>query len=186
MTSTLPSGTGLMPVRRPDDHRPRLDDLSTLPIATLARRFAGAPPTTTRDLGRLDGDLILRGFAPVGTGLLRRILARPSFFWQGKSFRRVDDGLIAGHNFFSVLGGTRGLPFIATIGPSVLDGLPAARIDYGDPRVRGTALSRRLYDELREIEPGLWLGPGYLRIGGRRVTLCWFAVDSSVGYGATA
>ncbi|MET9213915.1 MULTISPECIES: hypothetical protein [unclassified Nocardia] len=183
MTRALPSGIGLMPVRRPDDHRPRLDRLSTVPITDLARRFSAATPTSAQDLDRLDGDLMLRGFAPVGTGVLQRILSRPSFFWMGKSFRRVDDELIAGHNFFTALGGSRGLPFAATIGPSVVDGRPAVRIDYGDPRLAGTWLTRRLYDELREIEPGLWLGPGFLRIGQRRVTACWFAVDSSVGYG---
>ncbi|MGW6724721.1 hypothetical protein ACWF9G_02350 [Nocardia sp. NPDC055029] len=185
MTITdVPSGS--MPLPTASARRPRLDALAELNIHELRRLFREAPATTPADFDRLSGDLVLRGLALPGGALMRRLVARPGFIWTGKSFRRVDAATTFGHNFFNAFGGTRALPFVATVGPSMTDGASAARIDYGDQRVRGTWWSRRLYDEVREIEPGLWLGPGYLRIGGTRITLCWFAVDKTVSFEVVA
>ena len=171
-----------MPLGVPDVRRPRLDAITGLGSAELERRFRAAPRPTQGDFDRLSGDLVLRGLALPGGSVSRLIAARPDFFWSGKSFRRVEKGVTYGHNFFTVLGGARALPFVATIGPSAFDGAPSVHIDYGDPRVRGPRYARGLYDELREIAPGLWLGPGRLRLGGRLVTLCWFAVDDTIGF----
>ncbi|MGW5312253.1 hypothetical protein ACWEVD_18985 [Nocardia thailandica] len=180
---TLRSGAVRMPVFRPVARRPRLDAVSALPVPALARAFADAPSTTQADLTRLDGDLVLRSIAGTGTALLRRILDRPSFFWAGKSFQPTDGGYATGHNVFTVLGGARALPFTASVGPSSIDGEPAVLIDYDDPRVPGSRLMRRLHDEMREIEPDLWLGPSIVRTGRRRV-MGWFALDGTVPFGS--
>lgn len=184
MTSITHSSVSgdVMPLGIPYAHRPRLDAITGLGSAELERRFRAAHPPTAGDFDRLSGDLVLRGLALPGGSVSRRIAARPGFFWTGKSFRRIEEGVTYGHNFFTVLGGARALAFVATIGPSAIDGAPSVHIDYGDPRVRGPRYARWLYDELREIEPGLWLGPGCLRIGGRLVILCWFAVDDTIGF----
>ncbi|MGF0316921.1 hypothetical protein [Nocardia fluminea] len=131
----------------------------------------------------LHGDLVLRGFAPAGPRVLNRVAQRPGFFWTGKSFRDLGDGTMAGHNFFQLAGGMRALPFVATVGESVTDGRAAVRIDYGDPGLNNPRPARWLYDEIRQIEPGLWLGPGYLRVSDRvRLTACWFALDRTVEF----
>lgn len=181
MVVTFRSGAATMPVPRPVPRRPRLDAVSALSIPALARAFADAPATTQADLTRLDGDLALRSIAGSGRALLRRVLDRPSFFWAGKSFQPDGRGFATGHNVFTVLGGARALPFTVSVGPSSIDGEPAVLIDYDDPRVPVSRLTRRLHDEMREIAPDLWLGPSIWQTGRRRV-MGWFALDGTVPF----
>ncbi|MEU4597246.1 hypothetical protein [Nocardia sp. GTS18] len=181
MTHTPLPTDGLMPPRRPSAHRPRLDRLSAAGAAELRRLFTGAPAVTAEDFARLDGDLVMRTFPAPGASL-GRLMARPSYFWTGKSFRHIDDRTAFGHNFFQLLGGLRALNFVATVGDSVVDHRPAVRLDYNDPRVGARRPARRIYDELREIEPDLWLGPSFLLMGGKRQSMGWFALDATVPF----
>ncbi|MGW5918033.1 hypothetical protein ACWFPY_03490 [Nocardia fluminea] len=181
MKPTPLSAHGLMPVRRPSDHRPRLDALSAAGTAEFRGLFAGAPDVTAADFARLDGDVTMRSFPGSGERLLGRAMARPSYFWVAKSFRHVDE-VAVGHNVFRLLGGMRALNFLATVGDSVLDGRAAVLFDYDDPRVGSRRPARRIYDELREIEPDLWLGPSYFSTRGKRILMGWFALDASVPF----
>lgn len=182
MTQTPLSANGLMPVRRPSDHRPRLDALSAAGIAAFPRLFAAAPAVTTTDFARLEGDLVMRSFPGSAQRVLGPLMARPSYSWVGKSFRHVDDAMAVGHNVFRLLGGVRALSFVATVGDSVVDGKSAVRLDYDDSRTGPRSPARGIYDELREIEPGLWLGPSYFVTRGRRISMGWFALDASVEF----
>ncbi|WP_410869664.1 hypothetical protein [Nocardia sp. A7] len=185
MKPTPLSTYGLMPVRRPSDHRPRLDALSAAGNTEFHGLFAGAPDVTATDFARLDGDVTMRSFPGSGERLLGPVMARPSYFWVAKSFRHV--GAVAfGHNVFRLLGGLRALNFIATVGDSVIDGRPAVLFDYDDLRVGSRRPARRIYDELREIEPDLWLGPSYFSARGRRIPMGWFALDASVPFDGPA
>ncbi|MFD3424403.1 hypothetical protein [Nocardia fluminea] len=181
MQPTPLSAHGLMPVRRPSDHRPRLDALSAAGTAEFRALFAGASDVTAADFARLDGDVTMRSFPGSGERLLGTVMARPSYFWVAKSFRHVDE-VAVGHNVFRLLGGMRALNFLATVGDSVLDGRAAVLFDYDDPRVGSRRPARRIYDELREIEPDLWLGPSYFSTRGKRVLMGWFALDASVPF----
>ncbi|MGF0319521.1 hypothetical protein [Nocardia fluminea] len=181
MQPTPLSAHGLMPVRRPSDHRPRLDALSAAGTGEFRGLFAGAADVTAADFARLDGDVTMRSFPGSGERLLGTVMARPSYFWVAKSFRHVDE-VAVGHNVFRLLGGMRALNFLATVGDSVLDGRAAVLFDYDDPRVGSRRPARRIYDELREIEPDLWLGPSYLSTRGKRVLMGWFALDASVPF----
>ncbi|MGM7643360.1 MULTISPECIES: hypothetical protein [Nocardia] len=186
MTPTPLSAHGLMPVGRPADHRPRLDRLSAAGLATFGARFAAAPEPTAADFARLDGDVSMRSFPGSGERVLAPLMARPSYFWVGKSLRHVGDGVAVGHNVFRLLGGLRALNFVATVGDSVLDGRSAVLFDYDDPRVGSRRPARRIYDELREIEPDLWLGPSYFSTRSRRIPMGWFALDASVPFAGPA
>ncbi|MFF2082316.1 hypothetical protein ACFVVM_00980 [Nocardia sp. NPDC058176] len=171
-----------MPVHRPSDHRPRLDALSAAGLSAFPGLFAAAPATTTADFARLDGDVAMRSFPGSGERVLAPLMARPAYFWVAKSFRHVDPATAFGHNVFRALGGVRALNFVATVGDSAVDHRPAVRLDYSDPRVGSGSPARRIYDELREIEPDLWLGPSYFTAKGRRISMGWFALDASVEF----
>lgn len=175
-----------MPVCRPSDQRPRLDALSAAGIPALAEMFTTAPETTAAGFTSLTGDLVMRTFPVPGTRVLGALMKRPGYFWVGKSFRHVDGGMAFGHNVLQLLGGIRALNFIATVGESVFDGREVVRLDYTDPRVGTPGPLRRVYDELREIEPGLWLGPTYAKRGGKLSSMGWFALDASVPFAGPA
>ncbi|MGW6426067.1 hypothetical protein ACWF82_25615 [Nocardia sp. NPDC055053] len=186
MTPTPLSADGLMPVRTPSWQRPRLDALSEAGLTAFGRLFAAAPAVTAADFARLDGDVTMRSFPGSGERVLAPVMARPSYFWVAKSFRHVDGGVAIGHNVFRLLGGMRALNFVATVGDSVLDGRPAVLFDYDDPRVGSRRPARRIYDELREIEPDLWLGPSYFTTRAKRIPMGWFALDASVPFDGPA
>lgn len=171
-----------MPVGRPSHDRPRLDALSAAGIAAFAQLFTAAPETTAADFSRLTGDLVMRSFPATGTRLLGPLMDRPAYFWVGKSFRHVDGATALGHNIFRLLGGMRALNFVATVGASVVDGRAAVRLDYNDLRAGTPGPARRIYDELREVEPGLWLGPSYFERGAKRTSMGWFALDASIEF----
>ncbi|MEV0333802.1 hypothetical protein [Nocardia sp. NPDC050717] len=186
MTPTPLSADGLMPVRAPSGHRPRLDALSRAGLAEFGGLFASAPDVTARDFARLDGDVTMRSFPGSGERVLGPVMSRPSYFWVAKSFRHVAGGIALGHNAFRLLGGMRALNFVATVGDSVIDGRPAVLFDYDDPRAGSRRPARRIYDELREIEPDLWLGPSYFLARGKRFPMGWFALDASVPFDGPA
>ncbi|MFD3507088.1 hypothetical protein [Nocardia sp. NPDC058666] len=181
LPQTPSSETGSMPVCRPSPHRPRLDALSAAGIPALAEMFTAAPETV--DFTHLTGDLVMRTFPVPGTRVLGALMRRPGYFWVAKSFRHVDGGMAYGHNVLRLLGGMRALNFVATVGESAFDGRAVVRLDYADPRVGTPGPLRRVYDELREVEPGLWLGPTYRKKrGGNLSSMGWFALDASVEF----
>lgn len=70
--------------------------------------------------------------------------------WQGKIFR--DDGTMINRIF----GGAKAIPAAVYQGESLIDGRPSLILDYS-----GSKLWPDVRDEVREVEPGLYLGVMY-------------------------
>lgn len=163
-----------------------LDRLAALSGDALRGLYArGAVPD---DLTVLDGTpkgrmLAVRGaeHGPLAD-LLRRAAAARAFPWDGKSFFAGSPDEGRGINRVRLrgpLGRTarfEWFPFATRVEPSVLDGQPCIYLDYEQPE--NPWFIARIRDEIREVAPGLFLGPAMwkLRRGGAAHVL-WFAVD---------
>lgn len=170
------------PVREsPQPAVAQAEKLRALSPAQLAERFAAGECPDGVDV--LDGD-------PVGLGLslarplprplearARRHAAAPRFAWHGKSFRSSGPDAGIGWNRLAVGPVLAALPFETAIVASRLDGRPAIGVSYDAPRVPYPA--RPMYDELREVAPGVFAGPAGVLLGARYRILFWFAVDTT-------
>ena len=74
------------------------------------------------------------------------------------------------------LGRQRLFPFETRLGTSLVDGRPAFVLDYDLDDNPGWI--RRIHDEIREIEAGLFLGPAMWKSGRERTLVLWFALDA--------
>lgn len=158
-----------------------LDDLARSSPPELKALYEGG--TVPDSLARLDGDLVGRMLAVRGVGrgaALRAIasLARsPGFAWAGKSFQAVDRETGTGINRVRLAGRHRLFPFRTLFGPWVIDGRPCVVLDYDDADNPG--LIRSIHDEVREVAPGLYLGPACWKRQGRSpLVLLWFGLDT--------
>ena len=131
--------------------------------------------------------LAIRGLAGPEAGLLGRLLggplrrwaAAPSFVWEGKTFQASSDAHGTGWNRVRVPGvlGRQGLfPFATSFGPSAIDGKPTLILDY-DLDVNPGYI-RHIHDEIREVSPGLFLGPAMWKGDKGKSLVLWFALDS--------
>ena len=161
-----------------------LDDLARESSDALEARYRSA--TAPHALRGLDGEPVGRMLAvrwadraPV-LGALAAMARSASFVWRGKTFRSRDDASGSGVNRVlvrRVLGLQELFPFETRIGASVLDRRPAVVLDYDLSANPGYI--RHIHDEVREIAPGLWLGPAAWRTEQRgHVVLLWFALDT--------
>jgi hypothetical protein len=156
-----------------------LDQLSRLDVAALARRYANAPtPSSVDGLdGHPQGRMLSVARLDHGlAGAAVRAFAGASIFpWGGKSFTgRGEFG--SGVNRIHLGGRHQLFPFHTRIQPSAIDGAPCIALDY-DLR-DNPALVRSIHDEVREIEPGLFLGPAMWKGARGPVLLLWFALDA--------
>jgi hypothetical protein len=171
--STTRSETRAPEVAPPTEGGLRLEDLTTMRFDDLAALYAaGEAPALEALEGSPEGRMLtLRG--PGGRGPLRGLVARIAssgrFPWGGKDF--FPGG---GINRIRLGGDRRWYPFQTRLEPSVLDGRPCVALDYDQPGNPG--LIRRVRDELRQVGPGLLLGPALLGVAGRQVPVLWFAV----------
>ena len=132
-----------------------------------------------------DGALIGRMFAVRGlTGAiaqpLRRWAASPSFVWEGKTFQAESDTRGTGINRVAVPGvfGRQNLfPFETFFGPSAIDGKPSLILDY-DLGVNPGYI-RKIHDEIREVSPGIFLGPAMWKGRGGKALVLWFGLDAT-------
>jgi hypothetical protein len=169
------------PTRATGDDRPTLDDLAGMTAAELTTRYGRG--TVPGSLHVLDGEptcrmLAVRGLdAPRVARPLRRFAASARFPWAGKSFRAHDDGSGQGINRVRLGGERRWYPFATRIEPSALDGQPCILLDYDRPE--NPFFIRAIRDELREIAPGLFLGPALVTTMRRAPVLALsFACDT--------
>lgn len=151
-----------------------LDELEAL------YRAARAPSSMVAVDGPLVGRMLaVRGLPGVVAGPLRRWAASRSFVWEGKTFQASSDTRGVGHNRVAVRGvlGRQNLfPFATLFGASAIDGEPALILDY-DLDVNPPYI-RRVHDELREVAPGLFLGPAMWKSPRGKALVLWFALDS--------
>lgn len=152
-----PSAAGKQPFRS-------LDDLLYLGPEDLAHLYATAE---TPRLSDLDGDLRGRMLAmPRGGRSLARVVrglgAWNRFPWRGKSFRSTDAAHGEGINRI-VSDRFRLFRFTTSIGPSRAGDFDAVQLDYDHPG--NPFFIRVIKDEVRAIEPGLFLGTAWVVAG---------------------
>ncbi|HEX6836912.1 MAG TPA: hypothetical protein VF334_10095 [Polyangia bacterium] len=162
-----------------------LDSLARRSYAALETLYRAAP--TPRSMHAVDGApkgrmLAVRFIdgAPVAA-LLRAFAASPAFVWDGKTFHADSDDEGAGINRIRIPGalGRQDLfPFHTRFGASAVDGAPALILDYDLPK--NPPWIRKVHDEIREVAPGLFLGPAMWRSASGPRTVLWFALDTRV------
>jgi hypothetical protein len=151
-----------------------LDELDALyRVSTVSSTMQAAD-------GKLVGRMLaVRGVSgPIG-GALRRWAASSSFVWEGKTFEASSESRGVGHNRVSVpsvLGRQNLFPFETLFGPSAIDGRPTLILDY-DLAVNPSYI-RHIHDEIREVAPGLFLGPAMWKGAREKTLVLWFALDS--------
>ena len=159
-----------------------LDTLAARSLAELDALYRAATVSST--MHAADGALVGRMLAvrnlpsPLATPL-RRWAGSRSFMWEGKTFEAASDGRGVGHNRVNIpraLGRQNLFPFETSFGPSAIDGKPTLVLDY-DLDVNPSYI-RHIHDEIREVAPGLFLGPAMWKAAKGPVLVLWFALDS--------
>lgn len=160
-----------------------LDGLAARSLAELDALYRAAvvPAAMHAVEGPLIGRMLaVRGLPKTIAEPVRKLAASPSFVWEGKTFTADSDTRGSGHNRVNVPGvfGRQNLfPFETSFGESAIDGQPALILDY-DLDVNPGYI-RRIRDELREVAPGLFLGPALWKArAGARSLVLWFALDA--------
>jgi len=159
-----------------------LDTLAARGFDELEALYRAASVSTT--MHAADGALVGRMLAVRGlpgplAGSLRRWAASRSFLWEGKTFQASSETRGVGHNRVFVpraLGHQNLFPFDTLFGPSAIDGKPTLILDY-DLDVNPGYI-RHIHDEIREVSPGLFLGPAMWKSGRDKTLVLWFALDS--------
>lgn len=160
-----------------------LDKLAAMSFEELESMYRAAPePRNLRGPdGRPKGRMlavraISRG--PLGDPI-RAFAGARSFVWDGKTFQSHDDLRGEGVNRVQlpgVLGRQQLFPFATRIEASAIDGRRAIVLDYDLDANPGYI--RKIHDEIREVESGLFLGPAMWKTASSKVTVLWFALDT--------
>ena len=140
-----------------------LASLAAHTSAELDARYRGA--TGSASMRAADGVLFGRMLAVprlprAVASLVRRFAGSPSFVWEGKTFQASSETRGLGHNRVNLpraLGRQNLFPFETLFGASAIDGKPTLILDY-DLDVNPPYI-RHIHDEIREVAPGLFLGP---------------------------
>jgi len=176
-TTTAPRSAA---VSRPALHT--LDSLAALSSEALDGIYRTA--TVSRSMHAADGALVGRMLAvkslPAALAApLRRFAGSRSFVWEGKTFQAASETRGMGHNRVNIpkaLGRQNLFPFETSFGPSAIDGKPTLVLDY-DLAVNPGYI-RHIHDEIREVSPGLFLGPAMWKGAQKKSLVLWFALDS--------
>jgi len=159
-----------------------LDTLAERSPAELDAMYRGAAASTTMHAadGQLTGRMLaVRGLPRGLAGPLRRWAASSSFVWEGKTFQASSDERGVGHNRVQVpraLGRQNLFPFETRFGASAIDGARTLILDY-DLAVNPSYI-RHIHDEIREVSPGLFLGPAMWKGARGPALVLWFALDA--------
>jgi hypothetical protein len=158
-----------------------LDTLSRLDVRALGDLYArGARPTSVDALeGNPRGRMLAvraldRG---VAAGALRSFAGAASFPWGGKTFSgRGASG--RGVNRVHLFGRHQLFPFHTRVASSAIDAAPCITLDYDLPD--NPLVIRKIHDEVREVSPGLFLGPAMWKAADGPSLVLWFALDTRV------
>lgn len=163
----------------PETARPfrSLEDLLYLGPDDLAHLYRTARTPRIPDL---DGDLRGRLLALPRAGrslasFVRTLGAWDRFPWRGKSFRSTDGAQGEGINRL-LNDRFRRLRFTTSVGPSRAGAFDAVQLDY-DHR-DNPFFVRAIKDEVRAIEPGLFLGTAWIVGRGRPRLACYFGLTT--------
>jgi hypothetical protein len=166
-----------------------LDDLSLFTYAELLDLYSHA--SVPSDLRALDGSLRGRALAFLGTGdgpafrAIAALVRGKGFPWEGKTLtaRSATDGVGVNRIRLPGLGRRNLFPFVTKLDASTVDGKPCVFIDYADPR--NPFFIRAIRDELREVSPGLFLGPVFVKSGRKMTLVTWFALTGTASAGGS-
>ncbi|RZU46702.1 hypothetical protein EV700_1083 [Fluviicoccus keumensis] len=159
-----------------------LEDLARRSFAELEEVYLGAPePVSVVSLnGSPKGRMLAVRYLDNGLphSFIAAIARLGVFPWEGKSFEATADHAGQGSNRIKLLKPTLNLfTFASRIDTSAIDGRRCIVLDYdlpGNPWV-----VQRIRDELREVSPGLFLGPAMVKVRrGAAETILWFGIDS--------
>jgi hypothetical protein len=168
--SRVSSSQGRQPFRS-------LDDLLYLGPDDLAHLYRTAETPRVSDL---DGDLRGRLLALPRAGrslasVVRTLGAWDGFPWRGKSFRSTDEA--HGEGFNRVVTDRIHLyRFTTCIAASRAGDFDAVQLDYD--RDDNPFFVRRIKDEVRAIEPGLFLGTAWVPRRGKPHLACYFGLTT--------
>ena len=159
-----------------------LDALAACSLDELDALYRGA--SVSSSMHAADGALVgrmlaMRGLPSPLARAVRRWAGSHSFVWEGKTFEAASETHGVGHNRVrvpGVLGRQNLFPFETSFAPSAIDGKPTLVLDY-DLDVNPGYI-RRIHDEIREVSPGLFLGPAMWKRGRDKVLVLWFALDA--------
>ena len=129
----------------PAPARRQMLDLARMPKADLEALYL-ASPAASAPSGFVPG----RAIKNPGSRFAVANARATRLVWQGKIFR--DDGTMINR----VFGAGKAIPAAVYQGQSLIDGGPALILDYS-----GSKLWPDVRDEVREVEPGLYLGVMY-------------------------
>jgi hypothetical protein len=140
---------------------------------------AGRKPAALSDLDGAGEGAMLAWRTPASGPIawLLRVFGSSSLFpWEGKTFKSVSADKGEGINRVNLLlGKPQWFPFSTRFDKSILDGQPTFVLDYSRPG--NPPLIREIVDELREVAPGLYLGPAALKVSGKPRLILFFAVS---------
>jgi hypothetical protein len=165
-----------------------VQETETLDLATLRRMnfkelealyLEGRRPSALSDLdGDAEGAMLAwrsPGSGPIAW-LLRVFGSLSIFPWDGKSFKSRTRAKGEGINRIKLLlWKPQWFPFATRFGASFLDGKPTFVLDYS--RSDNPPLIRQIVDEVREVAPGLYMGPAALNFRGKPRPILFFAVS---------
>lgn len=142
-------------------------------------RSAAVPTSMHAADGPLIGRMLaVRNLPGMLAGPLRRWAASRSFVWEGKTFQATSETRGSGHNrvFIPGLFNRQNLfPFDTSFGPSAIDGKSTLILDY--ELAVNPGYIQRVHDEIREVSPGVFLGPAMWKSGQRKTLVLWFALE---------
>ncbi len=158
----------------------KLDALLDLSCSELEALYVGA---RVPRMGQVAGDLRGRMLAwpslesrPGVAGAIRSFAGSKGFPWRGKTFSPRSE--LGGEGINRVFSDRfRLFRFETFIAPSRAGDFDALQLDYdlrGNPPV-----IRSIKDEIRELEPGLWLGQAWLKTRTREILWLYFALASA-------
>lgn len=156
-----------------------LDALTRMSPPRLAELYqTGSVPFLTALSGQPHGRMLaLDGVRGPARGGIRRLAASTRFPWRGKAFSHVSQDRGDGINRIRLGADMTWYPFETSIAPSVVDGAPCLYLNYDLDK--NPWFIRRIRDELREVSPGLYLGPALARVGNNHHRVLHFAVDNN-------
>ena len=170
-------------VARPGEAGLTLDDLSRRSYSALESMYREA--TNAASMRAIDGTpkgRMLAVRAVDQTPLMRWLhafAASSAFVWDGKTFAALSDQEGTGINRVQIpgaLGRQNLFPFRTLFGPSAIDGAPTLILDYD--LSENPPWIRKIHDEVREVAPGLFLGPAMWKASQGPSTILWFALDA--------
>jgi hypothetical protein len=163
-----------------------LDDLAAKSYDELESLYAGGviPKSMKAVDGPLKGRMLaVRHIRGGVASAIATFAGSSSFIWDGKTFKATDDGNGGGINRIripGVLGSQDLFPFYTRFQASVVDGRPTLVLDYD--RHENPLYIRKIHDEIREISPGMYLGPAMWKRASSPTTLLWFALDTGAAH----